>query len=165
MAVELAGARPDRRRRDRRRAGLLAAVGAAVAAAATALVVVVLPGRPTEPPSVSAVVEAVRRMPSPPGTPSLPGPGAIAQGAPWSVRAGVAHLRFQYYLLDGTEVLVARSDLPLDPPEGARTVLPGGMPWTLERDGISVYCPRDDVLIAAAVPADRLAALARRLPV
>jgi hypothetical protein len=38
------------------------------------------------------------------------------------------------------------------------------MPWTVDRDGITVYCPHDDTLVAAAVPADRLADLAQRLP-
>jgi hypothetical protein len=167
MAVELTGARPDRRQRHDqrqrhpRRVELLGAGALAVAAAVATLIMVFGSSQPADPPSISGVVEAAQRMPSPTSAPS---PGPVAQGAPWTMRAGMAHLRLQYYLLDGVELLVARSDRPFDTPEGARPTPPGGMPWTIDRNGITVYCPHDDVLIAAAVPADRLVALAQRLP-
>ncbi|MBB6375804.1 hypothetical protein BKA01_003026 [Pseudonocardia eucalypti] len=38
------------------------------------------------------------------------------------------------------------------------------MSWIIDRGGIAVYCAHEQVLVAAAVPTDRLVALAQRLP-
>lgn len=160
MSVELA-ARP---RPPRRRVRWLAAGALAVAAAVATLVVVVLPERGADPPAVTTVVEAAQRIPAPTDQPVPTGQEAVAYGQRWTVRSGVAEMRLQYYRLDGVELLVARSDHSVGTPEDARPAPPGDMPWTVERNGITVYCPHDDTLVAAAVPPDRLAALAQRLP-
>ncbi|AEA23550.1 putative zinc finger protein [Amycolatopsis echigonensis] len=160
MAVGLA-ARP---RPARRRGRWLAAGALAVAAAVIGLVVLALPGRSADPPAITAVVAATQRIPVPTGQPIPPGTGPVAHGQGWTVRAGVGELRLQYYRLDGVDVLLAHADRPVGTPEDAQHAPPGDMPWTVDRDGITVYCPHDDVLVAAALPADRLVALAQRLP-
>jgi hypothetical protein len=160
MAVELA-ARP---RPARRRVRWFTAGALAVAAAVVALLVIALPERGADPPAITAVVEAAQRIPAPTGQPLPPSPGPVAHGQSWTVRAGVAELRLQYYRLDGVELLVAHSDQSVGTPQDAQHAPPGDMPWTVDRDGITVYCPHDDTLVAAAVPADRLADLAQRLP-
>lgn len=160
MAVELA-ARP---RPARRQVRWLATGALAVVAAVVALVAIVLPDRGADPPAITAVVQAAQRIPAPTGQLVPPGAGPAAHGQGWTVRAGVAQLRLQYYRLDGVELLVARSDRPVGTPQDAQPAPPGAMPWTVDRDGITVYCPHDDMLVAAAIPADRLATLAQRLP-
>jgi anti-sigma factor RsiW len=160
MTVELA----DRPRPERRRGRWLAAGALAVAAAVIALVVIALPERGADPPAIATVVAAAQRIPEPTDQPDSPGAGPVAHGQRWTVRAGVAQLQLQYYRLDGVELLVAHSDQPVGTPQDARSASPGDMPWTVDRDGITVYCPHDDTLVAAAVPADRLADLAQRLP-
>lgn len=160
MAVELA-ARP---RPVRRRVRWLAAGALAVVAAVAALVAVVLPGHDADPPAITAVVQAAQRIPAPTDQLVSPSSEPVAHGQRWTARAGVAELRLQYYRLDGVELLVAHSDRPVGTPQDAQPTRPGAMPWTVDRDGITVYCPHDDTLVAAAVPADLLAALAQRLP-
>ena len=160
MTVELA-ARP---RPARRRVRWLMAGALAVAAAVVALVAITLPEHPADAPAITAVVEAAQRIPAPTGQPGPPGLGPVAHGQGWTVRAGTAQLRLQYYRLDGVEVLLAHSDQPIGTPHDARHTSSGDMPWTVDRDGTTVYCPHDDILVAAAIPADRLAALAQQLP-
>lgn len=168
MTVELAGQpRPGHRpphRPARRRERWLAAGALAVAAALVALLALVLPERGADPPAITAVVEAAQRIPGPTGEPVEPGAGPLVHGQRWSVRAGVAELRLQYYRLDGVDLLLARSDRSVGTPPDAQHAPPGDMPWTVDRDGITVYCLHDDTLVAAAVPPDQLAALAQRLP-
>lgn len=157
MAVELA-ARP---RPARRRAPWLAAAALAVSAAVAA---VVLLERGADPPAVTTVVEAAQRVPAPTDQPVPSGPEPVAHGQRWIVRSDEAEIRLQYYRLDGVDLLVARSTRPVGTPEDARPAPPGDMPWTVDRDGITVYCPHDDMLVAAAIPAERLVVLAQRLP-
>jgi len=157
LAVEQAN---GRRRRQPARL-VLAACVLLLATAVAAVLALARPDWPVDSPAIAAVVTAAHRMPAPSAA-SAPGPAA--SGQPWTVLAGGSHLRLQYYLLDGVELLVVHADRPFAMPEDARPVAAGAMPWALTRDGVTLYCPHDTMLVAAAIPAERLAALARQLP-
>ncbi|MDQ0381440.1 anti-sigma factor family protein [Amycolatopsis thermophila] len=160
MTVELAA----RTRPPQRRVRSLTAGALAVAAAVVALVALALPERGADPPAITTVVEAAQRIPAPTGRPVSPDAGPVAHGQGWTVQAGAAELRLQYYRLDGVELLVAHADRPVGTPPDAQHAPPGDMPWTVDREGITVYCPHEDLLVAAALPTGRLATLAQRLP-
>lgn len=146
MAAELA-APPARRRRRRARLAALATV-ALVAAGGVGV------GALRRPAPDAAQVAAVIRA-------------AGEADPPASVVAGGQPVVLSRHLLDGRRVTVGRAAaFPM--PEGARRLGTGPRaPWVVERGGRTVVClsRAQDLLVVAAVPADRLVAWARALPV
>ncbi|GAB3394159.1 anti-sigma factor family protein [Amycolatopsis echigonensis] len=164
FAVELA-ARPPSRRRPRR--WILAGGAALVAVVITAIALVWLrPPQPADPPVIAAVVQLAQTMPAP-TTSGTVSQKPVEVGAPVTLVADGVHLRVRYYQVGGAEAAVITSDRPFPMPAGAHpltTTSPEDMAWTVTRDGVALYCPTSDVLLAAPVAAGDLPDLAGQLP-
>jgi hypothetical protein len=109
--------------------------------------------QPSDPPSVAAIIR-------------LAGAGADLGTAPASPVAVHGQLLWVSRLNDGgIPVLVARSDRPFPPPAGATPMVTWASPWIASRGQLSLVCVNrpHPVLLAARMPADRLAAIAAQL--
>jgi hypothetical protein len=129
----------------RRRAGLPGVLAATVAV----LVAVVAGGllvaqRPTQPPAIAAAVAGYRA-----GVPAWPGvaepPAARRLGdLRWQASgrgevAGLPVLAHSYQDAAGHRVVLLRADRVFPEAAGAR-VMPGGVTWIAEVDGVVVFC-------------------------
>jgi anti-sigma factor RsiW len=108
---------------------------------------------PSDPPAVAAVVrlaEAGAHLGTAPA-----GPVAIHGGHIWVSRINDG----------GIPVLVARSDQPFPAPAGATPMVTWASPWIASRGPLSLVCVNrpHPVLLAARMPADRLASIATQL--
>ncbi|MGH9223470.1 MAG: hypothetical protein ACRD2W_06715, partial [Acidimicrobiales bacterium] len=120
-------------------------------AAAAAAWATTLGGRPSDPASVAAVLTAAHD-PSPPASVVVEGRTVVL------VRD----------LLDGREVTVGRSDVPFPMPAGGHHLGDEpDAPWVAQRGPMTVVClsrPPESLLLAAELPAERLIAWARQIP-
>jgi hypothetical protein len=144
---------PSKRRRFRRVAiGLTAIIIAA--ATATGVDLLVRPGHSSDPPSVAAVL----RLAEPGGTGlnTAPTTRLLAHGQLISLT------RLQ---LNGTTVLVARSDRPFPAASGAQAMTSDASPWVTSRGPLTMVCFNypHAVLVTARLPAALLTPLASRL--
>lgn len=160
FAVELSD-RPSRRHRPLR---WIVAGGGLLAAAMMIAVVFSTPAQPADPPAIAAVVHVAQDMPARAGLHSLPPGVPVQTKPPVEMVAAGTHVRLWHYRIGDVPAVVAVSDQPFPMPAEAATPTTGGMPWTVTRGRVTLYCLHSNVVIAAPVPASELPALAHRLP-
>ena len=90
----------------------------------------------------------------------------VEVGRPVTVTAGGQRIVLRTWRRRGTEAVVAVSGRPFVKPTGARGVSGMGMAWSARLGRLGLYClnGRTSELVAAPLPAAKLAALAARLP-
>jgi len=157
-------------RHGRRRRWRLAGAGILAAGLAVSLTITLFPGEHRTgnvPAAVAAVARYAQGLPARgQHSPSGGSPGAVEVGRPVTVTAGGQRIVLRTWRLGRAEAVVAVSGRPFPMPARARGLPGRGMAWSARLGKLGLYClnGRTSELVAAPVPAARLAALAARLP-
>ena len=159
LAIELPQEHRRRRARTRVAAGVSALGLVLLGSIATALYATSRDGHPS-PDAVTQLVALSNRVP--PADTTTQG-GAVQMGSTVTTEIGGRPARVSYFASQGAVDVVATSSAGFVPPRDARPVTLDAMAWHLQRGGVTIYCPRQDVLIAGRAPLAVLMQLAGQL--
>ena len=98
-----------------------------------------------------------------PHTPHTAGPGGWLVGRGVITEVSSRPARVRYYALPATVAVLATARSGFVPPSDPRPMANWSMAWQVNRGDLTVYCPREDVLIARLAAVADLVQLAKQL--